>query len=90
METNKKPKDQTVFISGGSRGIGAAMAVYLAEHGYDIWLNYSSSHEAAAKVKKSVERFGRVCTLLPFDVGNEQMARDCLEPLLENYYRIIF
>lgn len=73
----------TIFISGASRGIGAVMAVYLARHGYDIWANYHSSHEAAAEVKKEIEGVGRKCLLLPFDVSNEEQAKAHLEPLLE-------
>ena len=74
----------TIFISGASRGIGGAIAVYLAEHGYDIWANYNSSHEAAREVQQKVERTGRRCVLLPFDVSNETQARESLEPLLED------
>lgn len=74
---------KNVFISGASRGIGAAIAEYLARHGYNIWLNYNSSHDAAAEVKKRVETHGAECRLLPFDVSDEQAAKETLEPLLE-------
>ncbi len=76
-------KNRVVFISGGSRGIGAAIAVKLAETGFDIWLNYKSSTTSAVNVKEQVERCGRECTLLPFDVADEQAAINSLEPLLE-------
>lgn len=79
MKNNKK----TVFISGASRGIGAGIALDLAAAGYDIWLNYHSSTEAAEQVKNEVERLGSVCTLLPFDVSDEKAAIDALEPLFE-------
>ncbi|MCK4604389.1 MAG: SDR family NAD(P)-dependent oxidoreductase, partial [Deltaproteobacteria bacterium] len=64
-------KPRTVLITGGSRGIGAAIAKRLAGAGYDIWLNYRSSHDAAASVKNDIEARGRRCTLLPFDVADE-------------------
>ncbi|WP_163335663.1 3-oxoacyl-ACP reductase FabG [Desulfopila sp. IMCC35008] len=72
-----------VFITGASRGIGAAIALNLAQAGYDIWLNYRSSKELAYKVKEQIEAFGCTCTLLPFDVADEQAATEMLEPLLQ-------
>jgi 3-oxoacyl-[acyl-carrier protein] reductase len=71
-----------VFISGASRGIGAAIAVYLAKNGYDIWLNYNSSHDAAAAVKEAIAREGGNCLLLPFNVADEDQVKAALEPLL--------
>ncbi|CAG36576.1 3-oxoacyl-ACP reductase FabG [Desulfotalea psychrophila] len=71
-----------VFISGASRGIGAAIAVHLAAAGYDIWLNYRSSTEQAQTVKKEIEELGRECLLLAFDVTDEAATAKILEPLL--------
>ncbi len=71
-----------VFISGASRGIGAGIAKDLAETGYDIWLNYHSSHTEAHALKDTIEKIGQKCTLLPFDVADEQMVKETLEPLL--------
>ncbi len=74
----------TVFISGASRGIGAAIARYLAVAGYDIWLNYRSSEKSALQLKTDIETLGRRCLLLPFDVADEARAKAVLEPLLDN------
>lgn len=79
MNSEKK----VVFITGASRGIGAAIALDLAGAGYDIWLNYRSSKEAALRVKKEIEARGRSCSLLPFDVSDQEAAAAALEPLLE-------
>ena len=74
--------NKIVFISGASRGIGAGIAKDLAGAGYDIWLNYHSSHTEAEAVQETIEKMGQSCTLLPFDVADEQMVQDTLEPLL--------
>jgi 3-oxoacyl-[acyl-carrier protein] reductase len=71
------------FISGGSKGIGAAIAITLATDGFDIWLNYRSDHEAASNVARSVEQLGRRCILLPFDVSDPKDVESNLAPLLE-------
>ncbi len=71
------------LITGASRGIGAAVALRLAQDGYDIWLNYRSNHEAARQVAEKVEAEGVSCTLVPFDVTDGVATRETLEPLLE-------
>ena len=72
-----------IFVSGASKGIGAAIALNLARAGYDIWLNYRSSTAAAEKVQKKIEDLGRNCRLLPFDVADEAAATAVLEPLFD-------
>ena len=72
-----------VFITGGSRGIGAEIALRLAREGYDIWLNYVSSHDAAEHVKKEIESLGRTCLLLPFDIAEKEKIDNALIPELE-------
>ena len=82
-QSKQEEETKIVFVSGGSRGIGAGIAIELAEAGYDIWLNYKSSTDAAMEVKDTIEKMGRSCTLLPFDVSDEAAATKVLEPLLD-------
>jgi 3-oxoacyl-[acyl-carrier protein] reductase len=72
------------LITGASRGIGASIALALAQDGYQIWLNYRKDHEAAARVAGMIEKTGAACRLLPFDVSNAQAVAEALNPLLEN------
>jgi 3-oxoacyl-[acyl-carrier protein] reductase len=71
-----------VLVTGASKGIGAAIALRLAESGHDIWLNYRSDHDGAARVAQGIEDLGRKCRLVPFDVGDEAAVGEALEPLL--------
>ena len=48
-----------VLITGGSRGIGRAAALFFAEAGADVAISYARNQTAAADVLKSVERLGR-------------------------------
>lgn len=71
------------LITGGSKGIGAAVALRLAKDGFDIWLNYRRDHDSAHRVRDAVLRQGRACTLLPFDVTDAEACAAILTPLLE-------
>ena len=71
------------LVTGASKGIGAAIATGLARDGFDIWINYHSDHEAAEQVKKTVNKIGRQCRLLPFNVADSEAVEDVLNPLLE-------
>jgi 3-oxoacyl-[acyl-carrier protein] reductase len=75
--------DKIALITGGSKGIGAAIALGLAQEGLNIWLNYRSDHESASTVARQVEQSGRECRLIPFDVSDPESIRAALEPLLE-------
>ena len=72
------------LITGGSKGIGAAIAIELAQNGFDIWLNYRSDHEAASAVEGKIKNEGAECLLLPFDVSSPDEVGEALEPLLES------
>lgn len=71
------------LITGASRGLGAAIALRLARAGYDIWANYHSNDDAAKEVQEEIQKMGRVCKLLKFDVSNEEMVNEILAPELE-------
>ena len=77
-------KQKIALVTGGSKGIGAAIAQTLAQDGFEIWLNYRSDHEGAAKVSKAIEQAGGRCRLLPFDVSDPADVEKHLQPLLEN------
>ena len=71
------------LVTGASRGIGAAIAVRLAQAGYDVWLNYRSNHEAAQGVADQIADLGRQCVLVPFDVSDDAAVAEALGPLLK-------
>jgi 3-oxoacyl-[acyl-carrier protein] reductase len=72
------------LITGGSRGIGAAVAEELASRGHPIILNYLSNHEAAEGVKHRIEAAGGEVELVPFDVADGEASRSAIERLLED------
>ena len=56
------------FVSGASRGIGAACALALAENGCDVIINYNKSGAAARKIAEKIENLGRRAFLCCLDV----------------------
>lgn len=75
---------QIALVTGASRGLGADIAVGLAQDGFDIWLNYQSSDAAAKEVSARIEAFGRKCTMLRFDVTDKKVVEAVLDPMLSN------
>lgn len=59
------------LVTGGSRGIGRAICLKLAEQQYNILINYRSNDEEAAKTAALVEAHNVTATLLKFDVSNK-------------------
>jgi len=67
------------LVTGGSRGIGRAICLALAEQGFDILINYKSNTAEAEITKSRVEEIGVGASLLPFDVANQQEVEDAVE-----------
>jgi NAD(P)-dependent dehydrogenase (short-subunit alcohol dehydrogenase family) len=62
--------NRIVFITGGSRGIGAATAIAAASEGYDVALSYLSDDHAANQVVSDIRAKGRRALAVRGNVGN--------------------
>lgn len=63
--------DPIAIITGGSRGIGAATALLLAQQGWDIAISYRTESDAAARVVEEIVALGRRAIAVQADVGSE-------------------
>ncbi|MFE6973336.1 SDR family NAD(P)-dependent oxidoreductase [Streptomyces sp. NPDC057682] len=64
-------RQQVSVVTGGSRGIGAAVCVRLAADGHDIALGYRSDADAAEAVAARVRAAGRRCVAVRVDTADE-------------------
>jgi 3-oxoacyl-[acyl-carrier protein] reductase len=67
---------RTALVTGGSRGIGRAVALRLAKEGARIALNYVSDDGAAAEVRGLVEAEGGECRLVKANVAEPAAVAD--------------
>lgn len=75
---NRDGMQQSVLVTGSSRGIGRAIALRLARDGYDIVLHCHRQREAADAVAQMIEALGRQVRVLQFDIGDRQATADIL------------
>ena len=71
------------LITGGSRGIGRAVCIKLAEQGYNILINYKGNTAAAEETLAAVKAKGVEGELLKFDVGNFEEVQTVLGGWIE-------
>jgi len=62
---------KVAIVTGASRGIGAATAKLLAEHGYAVCVNYNKEKDKADEVVKSIEQHGGKAISIKADVTSE-------------------
>lgn len=78
---------KTALVTGGSQGIGKAIATSLAEYGANIIINYRSDDALALQTSEEIKRLGRDCHLLPCDLSHinstEEIVRFLSEKKLE-------
>jgi 3-oxoacyl-[acyl-carrier protein] reductase len=62
--------NRSVLVTGSSRGIGKAIALRLAQDGFDVVVHCRSRMEEAAAVRDEVTALGRAARVLQFDISD--------------------
>ena len=76
---------QYALVTGGSRGIGRAVCLKLAEMGYTVLINYNTNTAAAEQTKSLIEAAGGKAELMAFDVADGEAADSVLTAWQENH-----
>ncbi len=79
---------KVALVTGGSRGIGRAIALELARRGADVAVNYAHNAEAAQRVVAEIEALGRRAVALPADVGDFTQAAALVAAVLDALGRL--
>ena len=79
---------KVALVTGGSRGIGKAIALELARRGADIAFNYMRSHQDAAKTQNEIEALGVRCLRAKAHLGDASKIRELFAQVKEMYPRL--
>lgn len=74
--------NKIALVTGGSRGIGKAIALKLAEAGADVAINYAGNAGAAADTVAQIEALGRKAIAIQADVGVAEQAKAMIEQVV--------
>jgi len=77
--------NKTILITGGSKGIGKATAIKMAQKGIRIARNYNSSKEGAQLTAKEVTKLGGEAIILKADVSDENQVEEMIGNILNKW-----
>lgn len=84
--------DKTILVTGSARGIGRAIALTLAQAGWDIVLHCRSRRADAEKVAAEIAAFGSHSRILTFDISDRLACQEVLLNDIEQhgaYYGVV-
>jgi len=79
---------KTALVTGGSRGIGRAIAIKLASFGVNIILNYSKSEQKAVELVNEIKSYGVNAIAIKADISKLKEAENLIQEGLLNFSKI--
>jgi enoyl-[acyl-carrier protein] reductase III len=80
--------NKVALVTGSSRGVGKALALRLAEAGYDIVVNYARSKKAALETAEEIEKLGRKALIVRANVGDVEKIKGMFQTIKEEFGRL--
>ncbi|MGO2879914.1 MULTISPECIES: SDR family oxidoreductase [Halomonas] len=81
-------EQKIALVTGGSRGIGAAISKQLARDGFTVIVNYAGNAEAADHVVQEIESAGGKAQAIQADIADAQAVRQLFDTLETQWGRI--
>ncbi len=81
-------KDKIALVTGGSQGIGRAIAVRFAQEGADVVINYNRTAKGAEEALAEVEAAGRRGLIAQADLGKVEDIRRLINQGIEHFGRL--
>ena len=81
-------ENKVVLVTGGSRGIGAAIAIESARHGADVAIHSNKGDDVAAEVIGEIEALGRRAIHVEGDVAEHESAATFVNAAVEAFGRV--
>jgi acetoacetyl-CoA reductase len=80
--------EKVVLVTGGSRGIGRAIALELCERGATVALNYHHSRALAENVCEELIHSGARCEVFQGDVSDRIQARKVVQEVVDHFHHL--
>lgn len=87
-ETAKRLAGKVALVTGGSRGIGAAIALRLAEEGATVAISYNNNKNAAAEVVAKIAKLGAGAVAFKANSSSEEESRKLVDDVVKTVGKI--